>query len=361
MNQNDSNTINNNGEMSFADLIIKIKSGIRYIRSKWLTILIVSILGALIGLSYSIYKKTTYKAVCTFVLEDAKGGGMGQYSGLASIAGINIGDGGGGGIFEGDNIMELYKSRSMIEKTLLVSCNFEGKKQLLIDRFIDGNNLRSKKKEDGKLGQVDFNGNPDNFNRKQDSIITILVDLFNQKILNVSKPDKKLNIISVEVVTNDELFSKCFTDKIVQTVNDFYVQTKTKKAYQNVQILQHQADSVRMILNSSINGVASAIDADPNANPLLSTLKVTSQKRQVDVQANTAIYGQMMQNLELAKISLRQEMPLIQVIDKPVLPLPKTKLSKSFGFIAGLIMGLFLSVGVLVTKKLILEINKFRL
>jgi hypothetical protein len=356
MNEGDSQ-IKDDGEISVADLIDKIKSGFKYIKSKWILILIVSIIGALLGLCYSILKKPAYTAVSTFVLEDAKGGGgLGQYAGLASLAGLNIGgDEGGGGIFEGDNILELYKSRSMIEKALLSAASFNGKKQLLIERYIDYNKLRNKWREDDQINNINFNGNPDDFNRKQDSIISDLVDIIDKKILNVTKPDKKLSIIRVEVTTKDELFSKYFNEKLVQTVNDFYVQTKTKKTSLNVQILQHQADSVRMILNSSLNGVASANDAAPNANPLMSTLRVTSQKRQIDVQANTAIYGEIVKNLELAKISFRQDMPLIQVIDKPVLPLSLNKISKLMGIIIGLILGVFICISGLIVKKIISE------
>ena len=110
---------NPSDEISIVDLISKVKEITKYLKSKWIIILSFSILGALLGLGYSILKKPTYTAVCTFVLEDAKGGGgLGQYAGLASLAGINLG-GSGGGIFEGDNIIELYKSRTMIEKALL--------------------------------------------------------------------------------------------------------------------------------------------------------------------------------------------------------------------------------------------------
>jgi len=216
-------------DISFRDLVEKLKSGSRYIKSKWATILIVALIGGLLGIVYSMVKKAKYTAVCTFVLEDSKSGGMGQYAGLASLAGINIGSGGGGGIFEGDNILELYTSRSMIEKALLSTAIFNGKKQLLIDRYVDYYHLRDKWKNDDQIGNISFNGNPDNFNRKQDSIITDLVDLFNLKTLNVTKPDKKLSIIRVEVTTKDELFSKFFTENLVQTVNDFYILTKTKK------------------------------------------------------------------------------------------------------------------------------------
>lgn len=342
---------NNNTEISVKDIIRKIKSGISYLKSQWLIILIFFIVGAGIGLAYSIVKKTTYTAVCTFVLEEGdKQGGLGQYSSLASLAGINIGS--AGGIFQGDNILELYKSHLMIEKTLLSKVNINGHDQLLIDRYVDFTKMRKSWRENDKIDSINFNGDPSKFNRKQDSIITALVEFFNKKILNVGKPDKKLDIIEVAVTSKDELFSKAFTDKIVETVNNFYIQTKTKNASQNVQILQKQADSVRSVLNSSISGVASAIDATPNANPQQLVLKVPSQKRQIDVQSSGAVYSEIVKNLEIAKISLLQSTPLIQIIDQPVLPLAIDHLSKLKGIIIGGFLSTFLIIFGLIIKRL---------
>ncbi|MVN21015.1 Wzz/FepE/Etk N-terminal domain-containing protein [Mucilaginibacter arboris] len=342
---------NDSEEISLKELILKLRSGFNYIKSKWAIILLSGILGGALGLLYSIFKKPIYTATSTFVLEENKTGGLSQYASLASMAGIDIGGGGAGGIFQGDNILELYKSRVMIEKTLLTPVNINGKNELLIDRYIDYNKLRNKWKEKDHIVSISFNGNPEKFNRKQDSIITNIVELFNKKVLNVEKLDKKLSIIKVDVATSDELFSKAFNIKLVETVNDFYTQTKTKKSYQNVQVLQKQADSVKRILNYSIGGVASAIDAAPNANPLLQTLRVPSQKKQVDVQANSAIYSEIVKNLEISKISLRQETPLIQVIDDPVLPLPIDRLSKSKGVILGGFLGGFLIVVLISVRK----------
>lgn len=358
MNKSDSKSVNNVSEISLKEVLVKISLLYKYVKSKWLVILIASLFGGAAGLAYSIFNKPQYTAVCTFVLEDAKGGGLGQYAGLASLAGINIGSGGGGGIFEGDNILELYKSREMIEKTLLSTCDFNGKKQLLIDRYINVYNLRNEWNNDKKIGNVNFNGNSDNFNRVQDSIITILADDFNKKCLDVTKPDKKLSIIRVEFVSKDELFSKYFTEKLVQTVNDFYVLTKTKKQYQDVKILQRQADSVRTVLNSSISGVALAIDAAPNANPQMTTLRVSSQKKQIDVQANSAIYGEVVKNLEISKISLRQETPLIQIIDKPVLPLNVKYVRKLMGIAIGFVSMGFVAVIIIVLRRFLAAVMK---
>jgi hypothetical protein len=357
MNQTDTDrNIDNGEEITIKEIVNAVKEASAYIRRKWLTVLIAGIFGAILGLAYAIFTAPTYKAVCTFVLEDSKAGsGLGQYAGLASLAGITLG-GNGGGIFQGDNILELYTSRTMIERALLTSCNFAGKNQLLINRFIDINHIRTEQKADGKIENISFKGDPDNFSRKQDSIITEIVSTINKKVLTVTKPDKKLTIINVEVVSKDELFSKYFTENLVQTVNKFYVLTKTKKESQNVQILQRQVDSVRTMLNSSINAVASANDAAPNANPQMSILRVTSQKRQIDVQANSGIYAEMVKNLELAKISLRQEMPLIQVIDKPVLPLFKNKTGEIKGLLLGFLLAVIVTIGVLILKKVFKQI-----
>jgi len=327
--------INHADEISVKDVIIKFRSYINYLKSKWVIIFIITFLGGLAGLLYSILQKPNYIAVCTFVIEESsKGGALSQYAGLASLAGINMGND-GGGIFEGDNIIELYKSRLMIEQTLL---------------SIDYNKLRKKWIEKDNI-DIKFDSIASNFNRTQDSLMTDIVEAINRKILNVSKPDKKLNIVNVEVTAGDELFAKEFTNKLVENVNTFYINTKTKKTAQNLRVLQKQVDSVKNVLNSSISGVASAIDAAPNANPSLLALRVPSQKKQVDVQASTAIYGELVKNLELEKISLRQETPLLQVIDKPVLPLMINRVSKIKGILAGLFLGATIVIGFFIVKK----------
>ncbi|MEQ6329301.1 hypothetical protein VLF92_13400, partial [Pseudomonas chengduensis] len=71
-----------------------------------------------------------------------------------------------------------------------------------------------------------------------------------------------------------------------------------------------------------------------------------------DVQANSAIYGEIVKNLEVSKISLRQETPLIQVIDKPVLPLFVDRLGKLKAILVGGFLGCFLVILVISIHKI---------
>lgn len=349
---NTNNTLNaptDNDEISLKDLILKIQEWWRYLLSKWLIILIAGLIGGGLGLIYSLLKKPTYTASLSFVLEEEGAGGLGNLGGLAAMAGFNIGGGSGDGLFKGENIFEIYKSRSMLTKTLLSTSSQND--SLLIDRYIAFNDLRKVWKEKPQLANISFSVPKDQFTLQHDSIMGEITNFISLNNLSVSKPDKKTSLIQVATTTINEKFSKDFTEALVQNVNDFYVETKTKKSLENLSVLQHQTDSVRRELNAAIGGVAIAMDANPNSNPARQVLNVPSSKKQVDVQANQAILTELVKNLELAKISLRQETPLIQVIDEPVLPLKKDKVGMLRGLILGIILSIILvSIGFILIK-----------
>jgi hypothetical protein len=343
-------------QMSLKELILKLKELYIYLLSKWKTILISGLLGGALGLAYAFIKKPIYTAETTFVLEEGESGGsLGAYAGIASMMGIDLGTG-GGGIFKGDNILQLYKSRKMIQETLLSQDIFAGERQLLINRYIEFNELKKSWAEKPDLARLEFVDNQVGHDRLRDSIMGKIVEDISKNALQVTKPDKKLSIINVEVKSEDELFAKSFANNIVAKVNKFYIDTKSKKSIDNVRILQNQTDSVKKVLNISIGGVAAAVDANPNSNPAFQTLRVSSQKKQVDVQASAAVYQELIKNLELAKITLRKERPLIQVIDEPVFPLKVDKISKIKGLILGGFTFGFLTVILLIISRFMKDI-----
>ncbi|MDF2431863.1 MAG: hypothetical protein JWP44_1494 [Mucilaginibacter sp.] len=329
------------------DLFKKVQHYKTYLVSKWKIILLLSIAGIVAGIAYASLKRNNYIAICSFVVDDNDKGSLGQFSGLASLVGLDIGNSANNGIFQGDNLIELYKSRLMIKKTLLSKGSFNGRSELLIDRYIDFNDLKNKWSDIQGISNMNFNRADSNFSRLQDSVIKEITKEIQLKNLTVYKKEKKLNIINVSYSSKDESFSKQFTNDIVTNVNQFYIKTKTAKSHNNVMLLQQQADSVRSLLNSSIKGTASAVDQNPNSNPALQVLKVPSLKKQVDVSANQAIYVEIMKNLELARLALKKETPLIQVIDAPTLPLDSDKVTITKGAIAGLIIGVLLSLIIL--------------
>lgn len=345
-----------NDEITINELMVQGKEWYFYFLSKWKIIVLTGFMGAILGLSYSFMKKPVYTATLSFALEDEKaGGGLGGVLGLASSFGFDMG-GSGGSIFTGSNLTELFKSRKMVEKTLLTPVIVDNKRISLAEMYIQNAKWRKSWENKPKLVSLQFLPNADRkkFTRVHDSILGVIYMNLSKNSLTVAQKDKKISIISIDVSSSNELFAKYFCEALASQVGQFYVATKSKKARINMAILQKQTDSIRGELNSAITGVAVANDNTFGLNPSLNVRRVPSARRQVDVQANTAILTELVKQTELAKVTLRRETPLIQVIDRPILPLKMEKFGKAKGIISGgFFAGLFLVV-LLIIKKLFL-------
>ncbi len=361
MQNNNQNNNMEQDEISLKELILKIKDWYRFLLTKWVVILAAGILGGAIGVGYAFTQKATYTASLSFALEDEKsgGGGLSGALGLASSLGIALGTS-AGGAFSGANLIELMKSRNIVEKSLLNPITVNGKTQSFAQYYINFNELNKDWDTKPLLKGVVFAPDADrsSFTLQQDSILGKIYESVAgaNGLLSVAQKDKKISIISIEVKSTNEFFSKAFTESIAQEVSSYYIEIKSKKARQNMEILQHQTDSIRAELNGAIVGVAAAADNTFGLNPAMMVRKAPGTRRQVDVQANTAILTQLVTNLEMAKVSLRKETPLIQVIDRPILPLKKDKVGKLKSLILGSFLAGFLTVLVLIFKKLFTNI-----
>jgi hypothetical protein len=346
-----------NTELSLKALFLSIHAWIAYLRSRWIKISIITVCGLLLGFLYTQYKKLTYTADSTFVLsEGGASSGLSQYAGLASIIGIDIGSS-GNGIFQGDNIIELYRSYTMLRKTLLSDYADAGKKELLIERYVRYNKLRDKWEENRTLKHIHFV--PDRkgkYSRVQDSVIKTIVRAINKENLDVGKPDKKLSIIRVRILSPDEVFAKNFNDKLVANVNEFYVQTRLDKSIENIRILKHQTDSVRAILNGAIYSSVGTLDATPNLNPTRQILRAPVERSRLNAEANKALLSELIRNLELANISMRRDMPLIKMVDQPVYPLDNDRRSLPRTVLLGGFLFFFLGVALLTAWRIYKQI-----
>jgi len=347
-----------NDEITLKELLLKAKEWYTFLLSKWKTIVLAGIIGALLGLGYSFYKKPIYTASLTYAVEDGKAaGGLGGALGLASSFGLDLG-GSSGGAFSGSNLMELFKSRAMVEQTLLAPVTQNNKTISLAEMYIQDKKWREKWEEKPALKTITFLPNIDRakFTRVQDSIFGLIYKELSTESLTVEQKDKKVAIGTITMRCTNEYFAQQFNLALTQTVIDFYVETKSKRAKENMDILVRQTDSIRGELNGAITGVAVANDNTFGLNPALNVKRVPSARRQVDVQANTAILTEIVKQAELAKVTLRKETPLIQIIDQPILPLPKEKFGKVKGILLGGILAGFLTILGLIVRRIFKEI-----
>ncbi|GAA0533744.1 GumC domain-containing protein [Chitinophaga japonensis] len=331
-------------DTSLKHFILKTVEWIKYLWRKRLWLILAGVIGAVLGLFFSLATAPKYKATLSFVLEDSDSNPLGAYAGIASQFGINLGIGGSSGIFSGDNILEFLKSKLMIEKTLLLPVQVNGRKKTLADLYIEMNDLRKSWSRKKGLKNIHFpvSLKRGKFSLQQDSILGVIHKDLLKENLTIVKPDKQLNFIVVECTTKNEVFSKNFVEKLVNEATIFYVKTKTQRSQSTIDRLQGKADSIEALLNQKTYSVASA--QDMNLNPARNLARVSTEVAARDKYVLQTIYAEVLKNLEISKMAMAQESPIIQIVDIPTLPLERKKL----GILPGMLLGGFLGVFLLI-------------
>lgn len=325
-------------EITLSEFVQQLQAGTGYLLSRWKTLLLAGLLFGLGGVLYAWLKKPLYIAEMSFVTESESKGGFNAYAGIAAQFGIDLGTG-SNTLFEGDNLIELLKSRNLVFQTLLTPYNNEDGRTLA-DLYVD--EVKADKKYKGQ--RVFTNDKLPA--RLRDSILLRITDKIVKDYLHIDKRDKQLSIIDLKMQSPHEGFSKRFSELLAEKAIAYYTSYKIKKSQQNVAILERQTDSVRNLLYGNIQDVA--VSTDLNVNPIRQTQRAGTQRKQVEVQASAALYTELLKNLELSRLTLRKETPLIQIVDSPILPLKKKGIGR---LMAGLI---FASIGTAAVAALLL-------
>lgn len=330
--------------LSFNQLGQATVSLVRFLLSKWLILFLAGLLGGLAGIGYAVISKPEYSGKLTFVLS-----GEAESGGLSSLAGqIGLDLGGSKAAFSGDNIIELFKSRKIIERTLLRRIPEVNKS--ILNYYVEKNELHLKWQSKERLkGAYPFPDSASHFTPLQDSLVRDVINDLKRNNISVSRLDKKLVVYDVETLSDDQLISAYITDYLTEETARFYIEIKTKSARENLQMIKKEADSLASLLGGTIRYTATETDRTLDLNPALQIQRSSGQLAQSKASVLGLAYGEVVKHLEIAKINLQKETPLFQIIDNPTLPLKikkpgKLKSAVLFSFVVVFITILFLIV-----------------
>ena len=337
-------------EIRLKDVILKLQALKGELFSRWRVIFIISSLFAIIGVSYAIKKQVTYKAELNFVVEDNStgSGALGKYSGLASQFGFDLGLGTSTTFSEG-NIHELLTSRRVVEEALLSKVNINGNDELLINYYIEFNEYRDEWTESmPEIKDLIFANDSSGFTLAKNSILGLVWKNLINENLQIELGNES-NIITVICQSKDEQFAKFLVEALVNEVSDYYTHTQTAKARHTLDFIQNRADSVLNELKLAELSYARHKDSNfgvMRAEGLLDELRL---KREVEIL--NVMYGEIIKNLEISKVTLLNQKPLINIIDSPRLPLEVVRLSKLKGLLLfGLLGATLASMYVVITN-----------
>ena len=343
-------------EIHLKDIILKVQKLKSELLSSWKIISIISFLFAVLGLLYAIKKETTYKAELNFVVEGNNGGGgsLSKYSSLASQFGFDLGAGASTTFSEG-NVLELLTSRRVVEAALLSEVSIDGQKDLIINYHINFNNYREKWAEKvPDIKMLVYHEDRSRFTLLQDSILGVAWKNLTEGNVRVQLVDES-NIISVSCESKDELFAKLLVEELVAEVKEYYTHTQTAKARHTLDFIQNRADSVLNELKLAELSYARHKDSNfgvMRAEGLLEELRL---KREVEIL--NVMYGEIIKNLEISKVTLLNQKPLINIIDSPRLPLEVVRFSilkglVLFGFLGAMLASVYVLIASLIRDAL---------
>lgn len=317
---------------------------------------------ALLVAAYQVYKyyKTIplYPATITFSVDEDEAGGQSALTGMLSQFGI-------GNMrparYNFDKILELGRSRRVVQESLFGKTTIDGKEDFVANHIIRiyDFSVASDEEGDGKPFFFTHDSIPI-FNRQENEV---LLSLYNFVIGPPGQPELALvsasyneetNIISLTAATKNETLSLELSQRMFQSLSDYYVNKAIEKSQKTYKIVTMKRDSILGELRSTEYQLANF--KDRNRSLIIRTDQLPELRLQREVLALSTMYTEVLKNVEMAEFSLRNKTPFIQVIDSPIAPLSPTQLSLLRKIVLGLILGGLIGAVIVAGRKTYREI-----
>lgn len=334
----------NDNEATLKDVIITIVDYKNELKKRFILILSVIIVFIFIGYGYSNLKEDKYIATLSFIVEEnSEVTNMSSISGMASQFGFDLG-GSSSSSFSQQNVIELLKSRKIISSTLNQDIIISGEEASFLHHYINLNDMI----DDSSL--IELN------EIYKDSITNIIWKQITGDRLNISFQNDEANILNLNFTSRNSLFAKYFVENLIDEMSDMYSTYQTEKTRFSLENLQNRADSIFKELKDSERNLARVKDRNTRVINASGRLDEIQYLREVQV-LNT-MYLELVKNTELVKMNLLDETPIIQIVDRPTLPLSSIKRPTLFWCSIFAFLGFFLVSFLIILRKVVKDTLK---
>ena len=243
-----------------------------------LTIIAISFLFAVSSIFFALSKPNVYKASALLAPASAEGGAgglgalAGQFGGLASMAGINLGGGGGD---KTALALEIIKSRSFIENFiekhhLLVPIMAAEKWDMTSDTLILDDELYD---QSNKKWIRDVNPP-----KKPEPSSWEAYDYFSKEILSVSQ-DKTSAMVTVQLEYFSPAIAKQWLTWLIADVNEFMREQDQKEAQDSINYLKAKLEQIEV---ASMETVFYQLIEEQTKNMMLTQVKAEYVLKTID-------------------------------------------------------------------------------
>ncbi len=341
-------------EITLKELILKIQE---YALELWKNIILIGLIAAPFML-YKLYVAYTtpvyYPASLTFMVDEDEGNtfaGMSNILGQIGIGGIRRGK------YNLDKILEISKSRRVLQMALFAKADLQGQKDYLANHLIRQYEMHDRWQDDSS-GLKDFLYQHHQFERFHASENKVLKSL--HRLLNGTDEeagiyetsyDEDTGIMTLRIESPSEDLSIALVDTIYAKLTSFYIEKATEKATATYQLMKYKSDSLANALATAEYNLADFIDRNQHiysaTEGSLRRTRLASNVKQLQV-----MHSEALKNLELADFSLKSKTPFITLIDSPIPPIPPVRPSILRALIIGALLGAMVGVTFVLARKI---------
>lgn len=288
-----------------------------------LPILITSVVTALLSLCIPRY----YRVQVLLAPEYSEGGGsMGNLSGLASMVGINL-----GGMSSSDAIVpmfypDLIKSTDFLVPLMDVcvttaDSSFTGKYVDYLTQYSEApfwsvalSKIKRLIKEPEPLNKDEhYKVNPFRLNETEEKIIKGISSSIDCNV------DKKTDVITITVVSQDPLVSALLADTVKQRLQDFIIDYRTKKVTIDLNHVTKLCAEAKEKYQSICNQYAAFVESHNELS--LQSYKIQQEQLENDMQNAFSVYNTLLQQKVLAESKVQERTPVFTTLQNASVPI----------------------------------------
>lgn len=342
-------------DLTLRDLIIAWNTFRREaIRSWWLYAIAFLCIGGF--LAYRAWSAPpTFAAKLTFMVNEEDGTGLG---GVSSVLGqLGLGRARTAGRYNLDKIVELAKSRKIIQQMLLSPT--QDSSTLIGNAFIEEYEL-AEQWEEANPEMKDFSFSHDSvaaFNTNERTALLALHGMLvggedNPGLISASY-DELSGILTLTCETTSEELSLDITRKQFEKLSQFYIDQAIERQQKTYELVRAKVDSIAAELSKADVNLAVYTDA---SNNLFSRVdQVKGQRIQRDILKLAAMQSEAVKNMEYAEFMLKNARPVIQELDIPISPLQPMKPSLLKALLIGAAVSFVLVSLYLIGRRMVRE------
>ncbi len=305
--------------MSITDVIINISRQLKLI----FLILFISNFCTFIHVYF--IKQPIYDSWATVLLPEKKASGLGGLAGFATQLGVEVPSGVKGDLSSPYLFPELLKSRTFSEKLLLQEFHTEKYNRKLPLLAILNNGITPT-------------------DQSRNMVITSILGKLEQMI--DLKQDVRTSFSIIKVKTFEPKFSKEMAEVVVSELENLNKFFKSRTISEKTIFIKNRISSVEGDLKISEQRLKAFKEQNRQANA--PALELELERLVTEVEIHKGIFLTLKQQLELAKIEEIQESSIVQILDRPQLPLGPSnkniKISLVVSTLFGLVFGVFLAL-----------------